>query len=59
VLNSIEVERTAGAPGGNILLQSPGPGNANWAQWNGGQGADCALVPVRKVTWGRVKGIYR
>jgi len=59
VLNSIEIERSAGAPGGNLLLQTPGAGNANWVQWRGAQGADCMLVPVRNVTWGRVKSLYR
>jgi len=58
VLNSIEVKRTAGAPGGDILITMPGPGNANWALWRSG-GPDCTMVPVRNVTWGQVKGIYR
>jgi hypothetical protein len=59
VLNSIEVKRTVGAPGGDLFLQTPGAGNANWALWQGAQGADCALVPVKNVTWGRVKSLYR
>lgn len=59
VLNSIEVERTARAPGGDLFLATPGPNNANWARWQGGVGADCALVPVRNVTWGSVKSLYR
>ncbi len=59
VLNSIEVKRTPGAPGGDLFLETPGAGGANWALWQGGMGANCALVPVRSVTWGRVKSIYR
>jgi hypothetical protein len=59
VLNSIEVSRTPGAPGGDLFLQTPGPGNANWAMWRGGTGADCTLVPVRRTTWGGLKSLYR
>lgn len=59
VLNSIEVIRTAGAPGGDLFISSPGPANANWALWQGGQGANCALVPARNLTWGRLKSLYR
>jgi len=50
VLNSIEVVRTAGAPGG---------GNLNWARWGGSPDADCGLVPARALTWGGVKSLYR
>jgi hypothetical protein len=59
VLNSIEVERTQGAPGGDLFLQTPGSGNSNWALWRGAVGADCTLVPARNMTWGRVKSLYR
>ena len=59
VLNSIEVQRTAGAPGGNLFISTPAPNNANWARWQGGVGADCGLVPARNMTWGRVKSLYR
>lgn len=58
VLNSIEVKRTTGAPGGDLFITMPGPNNGNWALWRGG-GPDCTMVPVKNVTWGRVKGIYR
>jgi len=27
--------------------------------WQGGAGADCAAVPVRRTTWGAVKALYR
>lgn len=59
VLNSILVRRQPGVPGGDIYLTTPGPGDANFATWQGGVGADCNTVPVRAVTWGRVKGLYR
>jgi hypothetical protein len=59
VLNSITVLRQPGAVGGNQILSVPGPDQANWATWQGGLGADCAAVPVRDVTWGRIKSLYR
>jgi len=59
VLNSIEVDRLTGAPGGNLFLDTPGPGNANWARWQGGVGIDCSLVPAHSMTWGRIKSLYR
>jgi hypothetical protein len=59
VLNSITVLRQPGAVGGDLLLSEPGPGQANWATWQSGLGADCAAVPVRAVTWGRIKSLYR
>jgi hypothetical protein len=59
VLNSIIIGRLAGSPGGDLFLQSAGPGGANWALWQGGGGANCAAVPVRNRAWGQVKGLYR
>ena len=59
VLNSILVRRQPGAAGGDVFLQTPGPGNANFATWQGGAGADCAAVPARSMTWGRIKSLYR
>jgi len=59
VLNSIIVRRVAGAFGGDVLLTAPGANEANWAFWRGTGGADCTLVPVRAVTWGSVKSLYR
>jgi hypothetical protein len=56
VLNSIEVGRVSG---GNVFLQQPGAGDANWARWQGGLGADCAAVPVRARAWGQLKSQYR
>jgi len=58
VLNSILVRRTAGAPGGDIMITTPGPADANWAFWRG-TGVDCTTVPVRNVTWGSIKSLYR
>jgi hypothetical protein len=56
VMNSILIGRIAGP---DIVLQAPGPGDANWARWQGGAGADCAAVPVRNRAWGQLKGLYR
>jgi hypothetical protein len=58
VLNSVRILRQPGAIGGDVLLTTPGFGDANWAYWQGGT-ANCSLVPVRKMTWGQVKGLYR
>jgi hypothetical protein len=55
VLNSIDVVRATDS----IILKTPAPGNLNWARWHGGAGADCMLVPVRSLTWGGVKSLYR
>jgi hypothetical protein len=59
VLNSIKIGRDPSAPGGDVLLEVPGAGNANWATWQGGGGADCVAVPVRNRTWGQIKSLYR
>jgi hypothetical protein len=59
VLNSILLKRQPGAIGGDVMVATPGPGDANWVTWQGGAGANCASVPVRAVTWGRIKGLYR
>lgn len=55
VLNSILVGRIAGS----LLLEAPGSNNGNWVTWQGGSGANCAAVPVRKHTWGEIKSLYR
>jgi hypothetical protein len=58
VLNSIWLKRP-GVPGGDVLLTTPGPLDANWARWRGASGLDCTAVPVRRSTWGQVKSLYR
>jgi hypothetical protein len=57
VLNSILVRRLPGSSGDDFI-QTPGPASVNWATWQG-TGADCAAVPVRRATWGRLKSLYR
>jgi len=59
VLNSILIGRLPGSSGGDYFLQTPGAGNANWARWQGGGGADCTAVPSRSRTWGQVKSLFR
>jgi hypothetical protein len=61
VLNAIVIgrpPRPLGAPSGNVVLDVPGPGNGNWATWQG-NGVDCTTVPVTRKTWGQVKSLYR
>ncbi len=59
VLNSIWLKRVPGAAGGDILLTTPGPSMENFARWQGGTPGDCQVVPVRRMTWGRLKTYYR
>ena len=59
VLNSIALRRQPGAAGGDVLVDSPGGAGANWATWQQGTGADCAAVPSRRVTWGRIQSLFR
>jgi hypothetical protein len=59
VLNGVVIQRQPGAVGGDVFIGQPGPGDANFATWQGGSSAGCTTVPVRAVTWGRVKSLYR
>jgi len=58
VLNSIWLRRGADTSR-DVLLTMPGPNAANWASWQDQKGSDCAAVPVRRATWGRLKSLYR
>ena len=59
VLNSILLAQPVGTAGGDIKIEAPPTDAGNWATWQGGAGADCASVPAKNVTWGRVKSLYR
>ena len=59
VLNSILVRRVEGASGGDVHLEPSGPGSSNWATWRGTGTSLCMSVPVRPVTWGQIKSLYR
>ena len=56
VLNSVTLLRAHDAL---PPLETPGSGNANWATWMGASGSNCMAVPVKSVTWGRLKTLYR
>lgn len=58
VLNSIIIKRLPGAPGGDVTLDTPGAGNGNLATWQG-TGANCFAVPTQRISWGRLKALYR
>jgi len=56
------VPQPAHSPGtlaGDQLLTQPGPGNSNWAMWQGSDPQDCSAVPARRATWGQIKTLYR
>lgn len=59
VLNSIRIIRLPGASPASVDVVTPGPGAENWVTWQGGGAASCSAVPIRNVTWGRLKGFYR
>jgi hypothetical protein len=58
VLNGIWIKRLPGAPGGDVLVKTPGLGSGNMASWQG-TGVDCSAVPTHKDSWGRIKTLYR
>jgi hypothetical protein len=58
VLNSIWIKRVPGALGGDLFLSTPGVDGSNQATWQGAT-ANCAAVPVRPTSWGRIKSLYR
>ncbi len=58
VLNSILVRRLPGGTG-DVFFEVPAAGDGNRVTWGAGSGASCEAVPVRNVTWGRIKTFYR
>ncbi|TMQ69683.1 MAG: hypothetical protein E6K80_10900 [Candidatus Eisenbacteria bacterium] len=58
VLNSMWVRRVPGAPGGDVFVSAAAPDGGNMATWQG-SGADCAAVPTKPSSWGRIKALYR
>jgi hypothetical protein len=44
--------------GNNFYMSGGTTTGSDWARWQG-NGADCALVPVKNKTWGEVKAMYR
>ncbi len=57
VLNSVELVRLPGAPGGSVTLTQPAADGSNFAIWQ--SGAACVSVPARNRTWGQIKAMYR
>jgi hypothetical protein len=58
VFNSILIRRLPGSPGGDVYLETPAPGDGNWAHW-GGTGSACSAVPATGTSWGQIKALYR
>jgi hypothetical protein len=56
VLNSVHINPQSANEAIITTANSPG---SNFATWQGGAGANCANVPVKQVTWGAVKALYR
>lgn len=47
-------------PGGGVVSYTTPPvAGGNVVTWQGGAGANCATVPVRRTTWGEMKSLYR
>lgn len=57
VLNSVEIIRLPGAPGGDVTLSQPAEAGSNFAIWR--SGAACVTVPARNRSWGQIKALYR
>ena len=56
VLNSIRITNSAFSV---TTLGAPQVPGGNFATWQGGVGANCQAVPVRRATWGAIKSLYR
>jgi len=57
VLNSVQLVRLPGAPGGDITLSEPAEDGSNYAMWQ--SGAACVTVPAVNRSWGQIKAMYR
>lgn len=53
------VNLTQGVGLGDHLISGAVAGGHDFATWQGGAGANCAVVPVRKTSWGQIKSLYR
>lgn len=58
VLNSIRLVRIPGTATGDLELTIPASAGANEATWQSVT-ATCDQVPVRRISWGRIKMLYR
>ena len=59
VFNSLLIRRLHGPADQEIVISGPETGGSDRAYWQQVGGADCSAVPVRRVTWGAVKALYR
>jgi len=59
VFNSLLIRRLHLPSDEEVFLSGPEVGGSDRVVWQGGVGADCQAVPVRRTTWGAVKALYR
>ena len=59
VFNSLLIRQFHTPTDLETLISGPDLGGSDRAFWQGGAGADCAAVPIRRTTWGAVKALYR
>jgi len=59
VFNSLLVRRLHTPEDEEILISGPEINGSDRIFWQGGTGADCQAVPIRRSTWGAVKALYR
>jgi hypothetical protein len=57
VLNSVQLLRAPGSPGGDPVYSDPITPAGQQVTWQAG--APCKSVPVRRVSWGRIRALYR
>ncbi len=44
---------------GDHSISGTPSGGRDFATWQGGAGANCATVPVKRTSWGQIKSLYR
>jgi hypothetical protein len=59
VFNSVLIRRLPGSSVEEVFVSGPEQPGLERVVWQGGAGADCNAVPVRRSTWGAVKSLYR
>lgn len=59
VFNSVLIRRLPGSSYETLTVSAPVTVGAERVTWQGGAGADCQAVPVRRSSWGAVKALYR
>jgi len=59
VFNSLLIRQLHTPSDIETLISGGEAGGSDRVVWQGGAGADCSAVPVRRTTWGAVKALYR